>query len=82
MSSIKQAEMKANLQRDEKTAGILTKSLQTILKAEKTIDETHLLLGNNLNTISENEATTSIKKLFSDVSNSFKTVNVSHQKYV
>ncbi len=82
MAQINSVEFKAALQKDEKTATILNKSFQSLLKTEKTLHETDSLFGNNFNAISENESTPNLRKLFHEASNSLKTINLSHQKYV
>lgn len=82
MTSIKQAEMKANLQRDERTAATLSKAFQTLLKASKNSHETHKQLAASLDTVSENEATSNLKKLFEEVSTTLKNVNKSQENYV
>jgi len=74
--------MKATLQKDEKTATILTKSLQSVLKNEKGIHETDFQMATNFAAIGENETTPNLKKLFHEASTSLKTINLSHQKYV
>lgn len=82
MSSIKQQEMKATLAKDEKTATILNKSFQALLKNEKSIHDTDFQLATNFQAIGENETTPNMKKLFIETSTSLKTINISHQKYV
>lgn len=82
MAQLKPAEMKATLQKDEKTATILNKSFQALLKNEKGIQEIDSQLGNNFGSISENESTPNIKKLFQETSTCIKTINLTHQKYV
>lgn len=81
-SSIKQGVMKTTLQKDEKTATTLTKSLQGLLKNEKSLNESNSQLATSLNTIADNETTPNIKKIFQDSSQSVKQIIASHQRYV
>ena len=82
MSLIKEADLKQSLIRDEKTATILNKGFQALLKNEKSIHEVDSLLGNNFHEIGNNETTPNLQTLFQDASNSMKMINETHQRYV